>query len=151
MDMMEIRRGLLSQMANNGYVKKGQFTLKATGTEGETFYIDIGKTLSKYVVVVEMSEESKEALAQRTEITGQRVFEWVGIYPYMRINNKESTTDALVGRIQPSANSVNVSTTSYINTSSTRFGFSCYKLQEGGSAWGLYYGFTYNYWLLELN
>ena len=150
MDIMEIRRGLLLQMASKGYIKKGQFTVKSTGSEGERLYIDIGKTLEKYVVVVEMTEESKAVLAAKTEITGQRVFEWIGIYPLMNIDNKTITNDAFVGRMQPSTGSVNASTTASIYTSADRIGLDCYALKEGGSAWGLYFGFTYNYWLLEL-
>ena len=150
MDMMEIRRGLLLQMASKGYIKKGQFTVKSTGSEDERLYIDIGKTLEKYVVVIEMSEASKETLAGRTEITGQRIFEWIGIYPLMNIDNKTITNDAFVGRMQPSTGSVNASTSASIYLYSDRFGLECYKLQEGGNAWGIYYGMTYNYWLLEL-
>ena len=65
MDVMELRRRLMMGMAKGAEVIKGSFTVPADYTGNYT--INFGKSFSRYVYIIEMTDESKAALAQRGE------------------------------------------------------------------------------------
>ena len=136
-------------MAQGALVKKGSFTVPQMQQDGESFYISLDKTVSKYVIVVEGTNDTKQALID-SGISGNRVFMWVGIFPNMQIDNRSISADALTGRINAATSELSAATTAQIRLYDDRFGFDAFVLKSGGSAWGVYQGYTYNYWVFEI-
>lgn len=148
MDLMT-RRAVLMGMAQGCLIQKGSFTV-SSGDEGYNKQISFGKTVNKYIAIFEMTNESKEILAGRSDVSGLRAFTWVGIYPLPSIANKEISDDAYVARINPSTQAVNATINRSMALYNDKVRLSCYVLKNGGSAWGLYQGLSYNYWIFEM-
>ena len=147
MDLMDIRRqmmGVIAGMAGGADYVSGTFTVPNSVT---SYTLDFGKTFSKYLYLVEMTDESKTAL-KNSDIDAARAFGYVGIYPNLSINNVDYTSNSMYARYKPTTNSVsggNLSASSYTNSSIT---FPVNSVAT--SITPLYNGYSYNYFIVEI-
>ena len=143
--LMEIRRGLMAQMANGAQFVKGTFTVSDSGS---SYTLNFGKTFSKYMYFVEMTDESKTAFIS-SGATAARIFCYVGIYPKREINNTSVNSNKLIVRLNPSTSETSASYSSSFTESSTSIVFATSSV-TGSTANALYKGYTYNYYIVEI-
>ena len=101
MDMMELRRMVMAQMASGARFVKGTITIPDSGS----FYeINIGKTFNKYIVYIEATEESKTQIINNTD-NNSKSWALFEVYPRPKINGK--TFGFLTGRYNPISQAIN--------------------------------------------
>lgn len=82
MDVMELRRMVMGQMASGARFVKGTYTVPSSGTAK----LEFGKAFNKYMFFIEMADESKTILMNSGE-TGNRTFAVIGCYPMPSVDN----------------------------------------------------------------
>ena len=147
--MMEIRRqmmGVIAQMASGAKVVKGSFTCPSSGN---SYTIQFGKTFSKYLYLIEMTEASKTTLSS-SGVNANQVYALLGAYPSPKINNIElSDKTGASFRINPSSQTAfnTTATVSNIGTSSIEIGIA----NMGASGNAVYKELSYNYTIVSLD
>lgn len=144
--MMTIRKMVMAQMARGVEVIKGSFTV---GDNDTTYALQFGKTLSRYMYLIEMTDQSKAELIS-TVSSGVRVFAFAGMYPMPEVNNtSQASVCVRTYRVTPSTGVVS-SSTYYDNNvpSSTAITLNAVSVSSGGDA--LYRGYTYNYIIIPI-
>lgn len=135
----------MGQMANNERCVSGSFTVP----DGISNYkISIGKTINNYVWYVEMSEVSKSAL-MATGNNANKAYAFLGKYPQPQIDNKSpSGTSFWAFRVNPSTQGINtlIGYVSGIDNTGITIGAG----GVGGAANALVIGYTYNYYIYEI-
>ena len=135
----------MGQMANNKQCVSGNFTVP----DGISNYkISIGKTINNYVWYVEMSEASKSALME-TGNSEKKAYAFLGKYPTPQINNKSlSNTSFWSFRVTPSTGDINtlIGYVAQIDNTGITIGAGA----VGGAANALVRGYTYNYYIYEI-
>ena len=144
MDMMQLRRMVMGQMASGARFVKGSFTVE-TGITSKT--IDFGKTFSKYLFLVEMTDESKTML-MNSGVNAVRAFSFVGIYPHRQINNHEYVTDAVYSRYNPSTDAVSGGTMQIATLTGSSMTMSVSVVSSSTTT--LFVGYSYNYYIVEI-
>lgn len=135
----------MGQMANNERCVSGNFTVP----DGiSTYKISIGKTINNYVWYVEMSEVSKSAL-MATGSSANKAYAFLGKYPQPQIDNKSpSSTSFWAFRVNPSTQGINtlIGYVSGIDNTGITIGVAGID----GAANALVKGYTYNYYIYEI-
>ena len=149
MDLMELRRMVLAQMAQGiqgANYAKGSFT---TGT-GSTHKLDFGKTFSKYMYLIEMADASKTALMNSGQ-SSAKMYACFGMYPSAEFDSSHSANNNYCScRINPSSSTIDYSTSTVpqaIDETSITFGNAD---AFSGSANSLYRQQSYNYYVVEI-
>ena len=150
MDVMELRRRIIEAMASGGAeVIKGTFI--ADGGQANSYTLSWGKKFSKYIYIIEMTEDSKNALISSGQ-TSAKMYACIGKYPMPSINNDSLNNTYLSNRIIPSTQALSVSNTTN-NVSDTVTGnsikFTCNRIGSGANV--LYNNYSYNYTIVSLD
>ena len=149
---MEIRRnmmGVIAQMGKGAEVITGTVQVPAQGTGN--VIINFGKSFSRYLYVIEMTDSSKQVLMQ-SGYNSNKGYGRVGIYPTLEINDKSiGSTSHLSFRVNPAQETLvgTAATAIGIDESSIMIGQT--DFYENASANALYNGFTYNYTIVSLD
>ena len=72
-------------MASGAQFVKGTFTAPSSGS----YTLNFGKTFSKYLYIIEATDETKTAIVN-SGASNYRPYCWIGSYPQPEINNKGS-------------------------------------------------------------
>ena len=128
-------------------VIKGTFTIPDSGN---SYTLEIGKTLSKYAYIIEMTDASKAVLMD-TDIDGTKTFMTYGVYPSPSIGLNVINNSNANARINPHTGAVTGSFngTPVFSISGSQLGLTCNALDFG--AYILYYGYSYNYAIIDLS
>ena len=149
MDVMELRRGLMMAMASGADFVKGSFTAPSTNTDG---VINFGKAFTKYMFVIEATEESKTSIIN-SGINANKAFAFCGVYPDFKINNSQISNyhNSFSVRINPSTNEVGQGTmpSSAITATTTSIAMPARAITQNFANY-LYGGLTYNYYIVEI-
>ena len=146
MDVMELRRGLMAQMAASGAnFVNGTFTVPGNAS---SYTLDFGKSFSKYLYFVEMTDASKTSLIG-TGINALKAFGYVGIYPNLSINGGSYTPNSMYARYNPSSNVISGSSLSASSYSESSITFPVAAV-DGTSITTLYRNYAYNYFVVEI-
>ena len=133
-------------MASGAQFVKGTFTTPDSGT---TYTLDIGKSFSKYLYYIEMTDDSKTALHNSGQ-TSAKMFALIGAYPKFSFNNNDTNGAGYLSyRVIPSSNTIDRSANAIptsIDESSITFGLAAIT----GGANNMYRGYTYNYYIVEI-
>lgn len=147
---MQIRR-LLLEMTGGGsvgaYYVKGTFTVPS---DASSFTLNFGKTFSKYLFFIEMTERSKEDILVDTSLSGRRAYSFIGEYPKTAVANKTNNTVFIYTYI-PSTESVSSSTTTittFVQTESSITNV-CYSVVSNVQT-TFVRGASYNYYVVEI-
>ena len=135
----------MAQMASGADFVKGTFTTDASSP----FTLSFGKTFSKYLYYIEMTDESKAALHNSGQ-TSAKMYACLGIYPKNKFNGNDYPYNAYASyRVNPSTDEMSLSTSSAasdIDESS----ITLYNNALSGGANALYQGYSYNYYIVEI-
>lgn len=142
---MSIRRGLMAQMASGANFVKGTFTVPSIGS---SYTLNFGKTFSKYMFFIEMTNDSKTALLQ-IGATSARAFFVEGIYPSPSVNNVQGTNVTLVCRVTPSTGEITYGQNNIFikGIDDTHIDFAA---GGTGNTNAFYNGYSYNYYIVEI-
>lgn len=149
MELMELRRGLMSAMANGADYIKGAFTVP---NDASSYILNFGKTFASYLFLIEMDDTSKTTLVGSGE-SGNKLYAESGIYPLPSINNTNPSPMYIYERINPSTQDVSATygygaVSSSAPADGTKITFSCGALTAGTSY--LYRGYTYKYYIVAI-
>lgn len=147
MDMMQIRRGLLAQMAVSSlnYIK-GQFT--AVKDENNKFTLNFGKTFSRYLVFIEATASAKSSIASYTG-GGRKTYSMLAVYPGLNFSNNLDDYKASFS-YAPSTEAFNREfSNANITLDSSKAVFNCRALSFNLPV-ALYDGLTYDYFIVEV-
>lgn len=127
----------------NANYAKGEFTCPSSGS---SYTLSFGKTFSKYVAVIEMTDSSKTALVN-SGLTAARTFAMMLIYPKLAIGNMENNYQAIFHRFNPSNNVMDngAPTTCTFTSSSITI-----PMGTTSSANQLYQNYSYKYYVAEI-
>ena len=135
----------MAQMAGSNVIK-GSFTPQIDGTGWQT--INFGKTLNRYVVYVEMTDQGKANLLQEISgTTNNRAIGFLGT-KWTAVDSSNDTAITYVERLNGSG----VLSNGYI--SSYRFNNDNYQMEKAtvsGGAGYVYIGYTYNYMIIPID
>ena len=150
MDVIELRRMVMAQMAQGiqgANYAKGSFT---TGTRS-THKLEFGKTFSKYLYWIEMTDASKTQLMNSGQ-TAAKMYSCFGMYPPAEFDSSHSANDNYFScRINPSNSNIDYSTSTAaqdIDETSITFGNAA---AFTGGANSLYRTQSYNFYVVEIN
>lgn len=153
MDMMQIRRRLLELIAGGedmgAEVVKGTFTVSASAIVDNTFTLNFGKTFSKYLYLIEMTEASKTTLLA-TGQTSDRAYSAIGMYPMPQINNTTPDNNFLTVRVKPTTSGTSVAAPSSSSGSATGSSIT-FPVSNLNGANHLYRDYSYNYTIVSLD
>ena len=151
MDVMQIRRLLIGMIAGGGNVGadfvKGTFTVPS---DASSFTLNFGKTFSKYLFFIEMTESSKEDMLVDTSLSGRRAYSFVGEYPKTVVNDKTNNI-VFVYTYVPSTESVSSTTTvatTFVQTESSITN-ACYPISSNVQT-TFVRDASYNYFVVEI-
>ena len=144
MDMMTLRRMVMTQMTSGAQYIKGTFTIPSNGSGAYT--IDFGKTFASYLFLIEMTDDSKTML-MNTGITSARTFAFIGTYPIPRINNSNDNYVAMCKRVSPSTGECGATYISTMTCSSTSISNPCGSTNNANY---FYRDYSYNYYIVEI-
>ena len=135
-------------MARGAEVLKGSFSVPADYTGN--YIINFGKSFSRYIYIIEMTDESKTALAQTGE-NNNKTYARLGLYPPFEIEGlRPNNSSHMSTRINPSTQAI-------MSTVATTNGISSYAIAIATgdvtqtSANLLYLGYSYNYTIISLD
>lgn len=134
----------MAQMASGAQFIKGNFTTDTSSTHTISF----GRTLSKYLYYIEMTDDSKAALHNSGQ-TSAKMYACLGMYPANGFNGSSAPNWYMSYRANPSTNEISSSSTavaSAISNSSITLGLNAIT----GGANSLYRGYSYNYYIVEI-
>ena len=123
---------------------KGSFTVQSSGN---TQTLNFGKTFDKYLIIIEAASESKQTIMD-SGLTSARSFAFLGKYPGFQIGESTNANQGMLCRVVPSTNVITdvfVTTWTFTQSSVT---FPTIGLESGQNY--LYYGLTYNYYIVEI-
>lgn len=145
MDVMEIRRRLIRQMASSGKnFISGTFT-----TNNETpWRIPFGKTFNNYMYMIEMTDESKTELSNSGQ-TSAKMYACCGIYPAPVFGNNSLEKQIISYRVNPSNSELSTSASSIVTCSNNQIEINNNTIGSGANV--LYKGYTYKYIIVSLD
>ena len=121
----------------------GTFTCPDSGSSYE---FQFSKTYSKYMILIEATDETKQAIIASGQTAG-RTFAVLGFYPKLSINNSTNDNTALLNSYNPSTGAMGGMYASNFDFTSTSV---TVPLSSMGSAYYLYRGYTYKYSITEM-
>ena len=145
--MMEIRRRLL-EIAGGGDV--GADFVKGTTTIGSsnTHTISFGKTFSRYMYFIEMTDGAKADLISSGQ-TAAKMYACCGIYPSVPINNAAPSNVLFAYRMNPNTSEKSTAAGSSVQ-SIDGSSITITSGQYSGGTNILYRGLEYNYYIVEI-
>lgn len=143
MDMMELRRRLMIHMAQGAEVVKGAFTVSTTGT----YTLNFGKTFTKYIYLIEMTDSSKTALMSSGQ-TSAKMYSCIGEYPSPKINNDSLANTYLSFRIIPTTGVISASSSTTGTADESSVALNSNSIGSGANS--IYNGYSYNYTIVSL-
>lgn len=148
MDMMELRRMVMAQMAQTiqgANYASGTFTTGNTST----YTLEFGKTFSKYLYYIEMTDDSKTAL-KNSEQTSAKMYACLGIYPRNEFDENLYPYDAYAAyRVVPSSDEMSLSTSAQASAiDGSSITLTNNAISSGAN--NLYRGYSYNYYIVEM-
>ena len=147
MDMMEIRRRVMEKMAKGKKFVSGTFTCG----EETTRRIEFGQTFNKYLYLLELTDESKQALID-SGISYTKTYAWAGIFPRCLINGKTSNANSIGFRYTPETDETITGSTGVITLQSDYFeGYVRALSVSTGPTNYLIRGYSYNYIVVSLD
>ena len=132
-------------MASGAWYTSGKFTVP--DNVGSNYTINIGKSLSSYLFVVEMTDTAKTQLIN-SGINAIRLYSFVGIYPYRSIGNMTSEGNMIVTRINPSTAAVSSSANGSCVCSNNAIDMPIKSIINTTN--GVYPGYEYTYYIVEI-
>lgn len=145
MDVMSLRRMVMAQMASGAQFVKGTFTAPSSGS----YTLNFGKTFSKYIFIIESTEDTKTAIIN-SGASSYRPFYWIGSYPQPEINNNGSY-GGIAWTYKPSTNEYANSRYATDNNSYTTTSITFVVADiTGTSSSGILKGCSYNYYIVEI-
>ena len=108
--------------------------------------IDYGKSVSRYILLIEMDDASVESLAE-AGLTSNKAYGFLSIYQWKEVNGSAPSIVALYCRYNGSS-----TTSSSVNISMTDSGFALrsYDISMQSSS-TLIIGYTYNYTVIPID
>ena len=147
MDMMELRRMVMAQMAKGAEIVKGTFT--AINQSNNTFTLNFGKTFSKYIFLIKMTDESLATLKTSGQ-TGAKMYECLGRFPKYSIEDPPSNGNAYISyRIKPSDSTLSISSAENQSMTESSISFQCQSYNGGANI--LYVNHDYEYLIISLD
>ena len=132
-------------MASGADFVKGTFTTDTA----YTYKVDFGKTFSKYLYYIEMTDDSKTALMNSGQ-SSAKMFACFGVYPPTEFDSSHSAAANYMSyRIKPSDSTIDCSSSAAANQidgSSVTLGLTGIT----GGANSLYREYSYNYYVVEI-
>ena len=141
---MTIRKMVMAQMAGSNVIK-GTFTAP---TGQSSYTLNFGKTLSKYLFTIEMTDASKTALLASGQ-SSAKMFACEGMYPVPSINSNNIDYCMLSYRVVPSTGVVSYSATAITGIDGSSITF--YNNTYGSGTNVLYQGSSYNYSIIPID
>ena len=135
----------MAQMASGEKILTGTFT---TPSSGNSYTFTFGKTFTKYMYLIEMTDASKTALAASGE-TSYRMFACIGIYPSPEANNSNISNSFLSFRTTPSTGVANASGSTSGSADGSSVTFTLAATSGGTNV--LYRGYTYKYTVVPID
>lgn len=134
------------QMASGASYASGTFT---TDDSAASHTINFGKTFSKYLYLIEMTGESKTALMNSGQ-TSAKMFSSIGTYPPLIFDSTHQANKTYLSyRMNPSTSEISYST-SAVATNLDESSITLGSNAIAGSANGLYKGYSYTYYVVEI-
>lgn len=134
----------MGAMASGADFIKGSFT---TGN-ASGYLISFGKTFSKYIYFVEMTEESKATLMASGQDAAKMVA-CCGIYPRVMVSDVPVANGFVSYRVNPTTSSTSQSTSAVPSSIDNTSIVLPNSAITGGSN-SLYRGYSYNYYIVEI-
>lgn len=135
----------MGQMASGAWYKSGKFTVPDSVNSDYT--INFGKSLSGYLFLIEMTDDSKLSL-QNSGLTANRIYSWVGIYPLRSIANGDNAYNLLVSRYIPSTAAISGSYANVFTCDADSISMPIRSISNTVN--GIYPGYEYNYYIVEI-
>ena len=148
--MMEVRRtmmGVIAQMASGAKFVKGTFTVPNDNSSSYT--INFGQSFDKYMFYVEMTEDSKTDLLG-TEIDGSRAFMLFGTSITPNCKGYTYNNNFLAYRVNPSTKATSYSGNNPKGIDNSSMSLPSYDVSASATN-ALFKGYTYNYYIVEIN
>ena len=142
--MMTIRKMVMAQMAKGAEYITGTFTVPDSGS---SYVIYFGKTLERYIFLIEATDESKTAIME-SGINGTKSFAFIGIYPRLSIDTYNANFNGTYARINPSTKEMSSIVATNVDPTASSIGFNVNSLADGSSV--IFRGLTYKYTIIEL-
>lgn len=137
----------MAQMAKGAEVIKGTHTA-STNTGGGA--ISFGKTINKYMFLIEMTEDSKTSL-MGSGTNANRSYAFCGVFQTPKIGDLTITDRITVAyRVNPTSKAFSVSTTDALIASDTSISNVVSNVASSGAHYFLN-GFSYNYIIVSLD
>lgn len=144
MDVMSLRRGIMAAMASGAEVLKGTFTTN----DSYNYKIEFGKTFSKYMLLVEMTDGSKSEL-MASEQSSAKMYAFAATYPAPSVGNTNGANAFLSFRIVPTTSEVSQSSSTPAAIDGSSMTITNNAIGNGANV--LYRGYSYNYTLVSLD
>ena len=146
MDLMSLRRNMMGVIAG---MEGGINIIKGTITPQNTnlLTVDIGKTLQRYILFIEMTDESITML-ENAEVTQNKAFSLLVLYGYKNIGELQTGYSSLNARYNGS--SIGFANANSFTLTGSSFSASPVAISQN-SANTLYVGYTYNYYVIPMN
>ena len=146
MDLMAFRRMVMQRMSQGVEIIKGSITPSTT----PNCVISIGKTLTKYMYLVELTDDSKTALLA-SGISSNRTYALIGMYPPANIGNYSQSLMYATYRVNPSSGAISVATANAAaNTSGSQIEIGSGAPSSAGANY-MMTGYTYKYTIIPLD
>lgn len=145
MDLMAFRRMVMQRMSQGIEIIRGSITPDTT----PNCTISIGKTLTKYMYLIELTDDSKTALLS-SGISSNRTYAMIGMYPPATIGTYAQSNMYATYRVNPSSGAISVATANAANnTSGSQIEIGSGEPASAGANY-LMKGYTYNYTIIPL-
>lgn len=128
---------------NNNFIT-GTFTPQSTGT----YTINFGKSLNRYLFLIEMNEASRTALSE-AGISNWKVYGMLGISHWDSIGQVDYTANTVGAvRYNGGQGEINFRTQNIVSIASDSIGISTVEFNSSNSSGGLFVGKTYDYMII---
>jgi hypothetical protein len=129
--------------------ESGTFT---TPSSGSSYTLNFDNTYTEYLIVIEATDATKTAILN-SGVSAFRTFAVVGHYPKFTAGSLESAYETLMVRVNPSTSATNaaavVTEANVLYYTGSSFTMSLGAFTSGANY--LYRGYTYKYYIAEVN
>ena len=147
MDMMQMRRMVMGQMASGARFEKGTFTIPSNFS-GNQYTINFSRSYSKYMIIIEATDSSKTEIIN-TGYGGNRAFAFIGFYPMLEINNASDEYNVTGQTLNPSSGVISGGSFKTATLTDSSFSNTAVALSSAGSYY-FHKGLSYNYYVVEI-
>lgn len=117
--------------------------------EDTTYKIQFGKTFSKYLFLIELSDDSKTALVNSGS-SYARPFAYIGVYPKLGMNNLTVDYNIVPNRYKSSTNEVTIGNSSALTTTGTYIEGTVRAVNSNAANYFIR-GYSYKYTVVSLD